>query len=119
MEKLSPRRALELTPQLVSMAQQRDVGGMLEIPKSNDAGQAMGGAAVVTGGVPLKPQHALASARQMLERRAPHRAQAADDNIEMSHSVGPASCFSTVAIAVSIAMARDLPDKPCNASWPL
>ena len=49
----------------------------------------------------LKPQHALASARQMMERRAPHGAEAADDDVEMVHSLGlswlgPTRC-STVA----------------------
>ena len=39
-------------------------------------------------GVALEPQHALAAARQMMERCASHGAEAADDDIEMSHSPG-------------------------------
>jgi hypothetical protein len=53
MEELSPDGLFEVVPQFVSVAQQGDVGGMLEISKSDDACQAMGGATVVTGGVTL------------------------------------------------------------------
>jgi hypothetical protein len=37
-------------------------------------------------GIALEPEHALAAARQMMERCASHGAEAADDDIEMGHS---------------------------------
>ena len=43
---------------------------MLEIAEPNDAREPMGGAAVVAGLIALDPQHTLASARQVLKRRA-------------------------------------------------
>lgn len=83
---------------------------MFEVSKSNDARQAMGGATVVTWRVTLQPEHPLASARQMLERRAPHRAQAADHHIEMSHTVGPAIRFSNSSeCGCAFATAKELP----------
>ena len=88
MQKLAPRRSFELTPEAVGVPQQRHVGGMLEVPEPNDARAAMGGAAVVTGSMALDPQHPLASACQVLRRCAPHRAEAADHDIEMRHNVG-------------------------------
>jgi hypothetical protein len=71
---------------------------MLEIAESNDAGAAMGGAAIVTGSVALEAQHALASARQMMERRASHRAEPADDDVEMRHNDQPAIRFSDASM---------------------
>src|SRR6516162_1424244 len=110
MEKLSPDCLFEFMPQFVSVAQQGDIGGMFEVSKSNDARQAMGGATVVTWGVTLEPQHLLASARQMLNRRAPHRAQAADHHIEMSHTVGPAIRYSNSSEGgCAFATAKELP----------
>jgi len=37
-------------------------------------------------GMALEPEHALAPACQVMERRAPHGPEAADDDIEMGHS---------------------------------
>jgi hypothetical protein len=39
-------------------------------------------------GIALEPQRALASASQMIERRAPHGPEPADDDIEMGHNLG-------------------------------
>src|SRR5262245_64315972 len=140
MEKPLPDGLFEFMPQFVGVAQQGDIGGMFEVSKSNDARETMGGATVVTWGVALEPQHPLASARQMLERRASHRAEAADHHIEMSHTVGPAIRFSNSSEGgCAFATAKGLPpqiksgaglrrnccavvvcgDQPCNADWPL
>src|SRR5262249_32961058 len=88
MQKLTPRRSFELTPEAVGVPQQRRVGGMLEVPEPNDARTAMRGAAVMTGSIALDPQHPLASARQVVRCRAPHGAEAADHDIKMRHNVG-------------------------------
>ena len=40
----------------------------------------------MTKGMALEPQHALAPVCQVMERRAPHGPEAADDDIEMGHS---------------------------------
>src|SRR5262249_5297286 len=107
MKKLSSDCSFEFMPQFISVAQQGDIGGMFEVSESNDARQAVGGATVVAWRVTLQPQHALASARHMLERRAPHRAQAADHHIEMSHTVGPAiRFFPTLASVVARLLRR-------------
>src|SRR5262249_1453057 len=84
----TPRRSFELTPEAVGVPQQRHVRGMLEVPEPNDARAAMRGAAVMTGSIALDPQHPLASARQVVRRRAPHGAEAADHDIKMRHNVG-------------------------------
>ena len=54
-------------------------------------------------GMALEPQHALAPACQVMERRAPHGPEAADDDIEMGHSprlsqlrATPLSCSSMI-----------------------
>ena len=63
MQKLTPRRSFEVTPEAVGVPQQRHVRGMLEVPEPNDARVAMGRAAVMTGSIALDSQHPLASAR--------------------------------------------------------
>src|SRR5262249_47791806 len=97
----SSRRLFELTPEPVSMPQQRDIRGMLEVSQSNDTRAAMGGAAIVAGCITLDAEHPLASARHVLDRRAAHRTQAADDDIEMRHSAGPTILSPTVAIVMA------------------
>jgi len=42
----------------------------------------------MTGKIALDPQHPLASARQVMRRRGPHGAEAADHDIKMRHNVG-------------------------------
>ncbi len=79
-------RDLELAPQRIGAAQQRHVGGMLEIAQTNDAGAAVGGAAVVTRRIALKPENALSAACQCVDGRAAHDTKAADDDIEIGHS---------------------------------
>src|SRR5262249_59943565 len=67
---------------------------MLEIAEPNDAREPMGGAAVVPGFIAVDPEHTLASARQVLECRAAHCAQAADDDVEMAHGAVPVAKLS-------------------------
>jgi hypothetical protein len=62
----------------------------------------------MAGCITLDAQHPLASARHVVKRRAPHCAQAADDDIEVAHAPRTPSISSTVAIVV----ARLLPRKP-------
>src|SRR5215472_8757503 len=52
----------------------------------------------------------------MLERRAPHRAQATDHHIEMSHSVGPAIRFSNSSeCGCAFATAKEPRSRPSQA----
>src|SRR6266516_3093137 len=62
---------------------------MLEITQAEDARAAMRGAAVVAGRVAVEPQHPLAPAYQMKERRGPHRAKTADHDVEIGHPSSP------------------------------
>src|SRR5579871_3832606 len=84
MQQRTAARGFKLAPQLIGPAQQRHVRGMLEIAEADDAGEAVRGAPVVPGREALEPKHAQAAARQMIERRAPHRARS-DDNHVMCH----------------------------------
>src|SRR6266700_2896730 len=59
---------------------------MLEIAEPDDARAAMGRAVVVAGRMALEAQHALAAPREMMDRRAAHRAQATDDDVKGLHS---------------------------------
>ena len=49
----------------------------------------------------LEPQHALASARQMMERGASHNAETADDDVKMDHSAGLSwrNCYRVLRLA--------------------
>jgi hypothetical protein len=47
----------------------------------------------MAGCITLDAQHPFASARHMVKRRAPHCAQAADDDIEVAHAPRTASIF--------------------------
>src|SRR5262249_41614604 len=65
------------------------IRGVLEIAETNDAVCAMRGAAIVTGHKALDPEHAGAAPRQLLQRCTSHRAQPADDDVEMGHASSP------------------------------
>src|SRR5262249_220196 len=86
---------------------------------------AMRGAAVMTGSIALDPQHPLASARQVVRRRAPHGADAADHDIKMRHNVGLAilsanrsycddACSTVKAFRARIAAGRPLRAAACG-----
>ena len=62
---------------------------MLEIAEPDDAGFSMRRAAVVTGHETLDPEHAHATARQLIERRAAHCAEPADHDIELAMAGNP------------------------------
>ena len=82
MEQLLPGGAFKFAPQLVGAVQKRHVGGMLPIGQPDDAGRAMRGAAIVAGREALEPEHAVAPAGDLVERRASHGAEPAHDDIE-------------------------------------
>ncbi len=65
---------LDLAPQLVGAADQRHIGRVLEIGEADDAGVAVRRAAIVARWIAINPEHALAAARQMVERGASHDA---------------------------------------------
>src|SRR5262249_30274206 len=85
-EQPSSAGGLELAPQLIGAPQQGHIGGMLEIAEPDDAGGAMRGAAVVAGSEALEAQHALPPAREVVNRRAAHHAQATNRHVKCLHS---------------------------------
>ena len=87
-ERLAGRR-FKLAPQRVGPAQQRHIGRVLEIAEPDDAGLAMRRALVVPGRKSLDACDADAAARQLIERRAAHGADANHDHVELRHVPAP------------------------------
>src|SRR5918999_1709525 len=80
-QELLPRYALYLAPQLVGVAQEQHVGGVLVVGETNDARVAMGGAHGVRDAEPLQTQHPFPPSGEVVGGGAPHRAHAHDDGV--------------------------------------
>jgi hypothetical protein len=55
---------------------------MLEIVEANDAGGAVGGAAIMPRRKSIDAEHTQASARELAQGRAPHHAKTTDNDVE-------------------------------------
>ena len=77
----SPVSRLQSLPQLVGPQEQRHVGRVLEVRLADDPGLPVAGAPVVRRGVPLQPEHPLAAPGEVVGCRAPHPAEAGDDDV--------------------------------------
>ena len=99
-QKLAARGVLDLAPELVGPAHERDVGWMLEIGEPDDARRAVRGAAVVAGRKSLDPDHAARRARERVERCAAHRAKPANRDIVMVHASGLSVARVPVALEI-------------------
>lgn len=86
-----PRGRFELAPQRMGVAHQWDIGGVLEIADTEDAGRAVRGAAVVPRREALEPEHPHPAAGEMKQRRAAGRAQPAHHHVEIRHGRLPAA----------------------------
>ena len=80
-EKLLSRLLLELAPERVRALDERHVARVLEVRLPDDPRDAVRRASLVGDVEPLDAQHALASAREVVERRAPHPADPDDDHV--------------------------------------
>ncbi len=80
---------LELAPELVGPAEQRDVVRMLEVRESDDPRQTVRRALLVQEVEPLEPEHALAAPREVVQRRASHPADSDDDDVVPLHGRDP------------------------------
>jgi hypothetical protein len=83
------RQRLQLAPQLVRPPEKRDVGRMFPVGEPDDAGEPVRGAVLVDQVEALQSQHPKAPAREVIERGAPHAAEAEDDDVVCGH--GPSS----------------------------
>jgi len=80
---------LELAPELVRASQERHVVGMLEVREADDPRQPVRRAVLVQEVEALEAEHALPAARKVVERRAPHAADADDDHVVPLHGPDP------------------------------
>ena len=80
------RLRLELAPELVRPAHERDVRDVLEVREADDPRQAvLRGPVLVRDVEALEPQHALAPAREVVERGAAHTSDPDDDDVVPLH----------------------------------
>ena len=84
-EELRSRRGLKLAPQRIGPAQQRHIGRMLEIAEPDDAALAVRRALVVPRHKAFDADNADAAARELMQRRASHRAEPDHDHVELRH----------------------------------
>ena len=77
----SPGAALELAPELVGAAEQRDVVRVLVVGEADDPRLAVHRPALVDEAELLEPEHAAAAAREVVQRGAAHRPDAGDDRV--------------------------------------
>ena len=85
------RQRLQLTPQLVRPAEQRDVGRMFPVGEPDDAGEPVRGAELVDQIEALESEHPEAPAREVIQRGAPHAAEAEDDDVVCGHGTSSPS----------------------------
>jgi len=84
-EQLFASLRFEVAPQLVCAADERDVARVLEVREPDDAGSPVRRAHVVGYVVALDPEHALASAGEMVEGSTPHPADSDHDDVVPLH----------------------------------
>ena len=76
------RPNLELAPEIVRAAQDRDIHRMLEVRFANDPAVAVRRSERVPWRPAIQAQHSAAAKREVARRRAPHRAEADNDCVE-------------------------------------
>ena len=85
MEELLADLVLELAPQLVRAADERDVGRVLEVRETDDPRDSVRRPEVVRHLEALDAEHALAPPGQVVERGAPHSSDSDHDRVVPLH----------------------------------
>jgi hypothetical protein len=78
----TPARVFQLAPERISAAQQRHIGGVLEIAEADDAGRAVRGAAVVARREAVDPDGADVAAGEVVKGGAARRAKPDHGDVE-------------------------------------
>ena len=84
-QQLLARLGLEFPPELVRAPEERDVVRVLEVREADDPRQPVRRAVLVRDVEALETDDALPAASEVVERRAPHPADADDGNVVALH----------------------------------